>query len=656
VLNSGGPSAPAGTPPAVAVAVDSAFVGGPLPRRLSVSEPDPPPADYYPVADAEGQILAGGKYAKPFDHSVDQFPHGKFSESRRAPRTAGRTLAPDVWPLLSARRDVDATQEGRGFRLVHLQRLANPLMPWNNDAASPAFNPYLTIDALPVDLSVFNGVTARLAPRPTNPAWEQNAGRLRLVSRQRGRNDFLFGATRGYPLNVWKQEALEQTLPAAASLSRLGYPAVLGQIVAAPLIQSLGHLNDSYGPPRDGGSGSGAGDPCYPQPWLTWNNRPYVSPLELLLVPRTSSAQLLRPECFTIAAPDGRANPFAPTVSHPGRPFYDAATQPFMHLANFFESAGVGETPQFHRILEFLRVPSRFVGTDVELSPVAMQNGTNTHIFHPPFNRVSTYREPGRINLNTLFSPRVWQGLMNGFPDPTVSPENNPIAWGYAPAFGAGVMSSNNSNTLWAKFIWSRRGYENDARKQQDNYLYIDPDSPLPSRFANPFRSYAGAAFTHPSQSAAMQSEIDATLLRRDPAVPTRPLFQYDATITPQKSDGLPLSAIQHPENPDRNPYFRYAGLQRLSNLVTTRSNVYAVWLTVGYFEVFPNIDRAGKFVGPDALHPDGYQLGAELGIETGDIRRHRAFYLFDRSIPMGFVRGEDLNYEKGIVCGRFIE
>ncbi len=31
-----------------------------------------------------------------------------------------------------------------------------------------------------------------------------------------------------------------------------------------------------------------------PFPWLTWNNRPYASPTELLLVPRLSSSRLLR--------------------------------------------------------------------------------------------------------------------------------------------------------------------------------------------------------------------------------------------------------------------------------------------------------------------------------------------------------------------------
>ena len=36
----------------------------------------------------------------------------------------------------------------------------------------------------------------------------------------------------------------------------------------------------------------------------------------------------------------------------------------------------------------------------------------------------------------------------------------------------------------------------------------------------------------------------------------------------------------------DRNPYMTYQPMTRLGNLVTNRSNVFAVWITVGYFEV----------------------------------------------------------------------
>jgi hypothetical protein len=100
--------------------------------------------------------------------------------------------------------------------------------------------------------------------------------------------------------------------------------------------------------------------------------------------------------------------------------------------------------------------------------------------------------------------------------------------------------------------------------------------------------------------------------------------------------------------DPDRNPYFRYQPLTRLSNLLTTRSNVYAVWLTVGYFEVTPGAI--------DTAHPDGYRLGQEMGSDTGEIVRHRAFYIYDRSIPVGFEPGQDHNFQDGLLLRRFIE
>ena len=135
--------------------------------------------------------------------------------------------------------------------------------------------------------------------------------------------------------------------------------------------------------------------------------------------------------------------------------------------------------------------------------------------------------------------------------------------------------------------------------------------------------------------------EIEATLLRSDPDSPAKPLFQYNSAAA---------AGGAVPDDTDRNPFFRYQGLQRLGNLVTTRSNVYAIWITVGYFEVKPPDN-------PDPLaYPDGYELTTELGTDTGEIRRHRAFYMFDRSIPVGYIRGQDLNVEKAILVKRFIE
>lgn len=113
-----------------------------------------------------------------------------------------------------------------------------------------------------------------------------------------------------------------------------------------------------------------------------------------------------------------------------------------------------------------------------------------------------------------------------------------------------------------------------------------------------------------------------------------------------------------------RNPYFTFQGLENITGKLTTRSNVYAVWITVGYFEVTPwygintatgapNTSGTQVF---DNAHPDGFQLGQEVGADSGQIQRHRSFYIIDRSIPVGFQRGYDNNDNNAVILKRFIE
>ncbi len=198
----------------------------------------------------------------------------------------------------------------------------------------------------------------------------------------------------------------------------------------------------------------------------------------------------------------------------------------------------------------------------------------------------------------------------------------------------------------WTKSAGSRQG-EGAAPLLSSNAAY-------PTRFGRPFRSSAGGTLVPPLPSSVLQlpSQVEATLLRSDSptanAITMQPLFTFDDSTSGGYTDA---------NNPDRNPYFRYQALQRLGNLATTRSNVYAVWITVGYFEVTPASQLPGYNSSTAAqIYPDGYTLGRELGVDTGEIERHRAFYIFDRTIPVGFQRGQDLNVEKAILVGRFIE
>ena len=57
-----------------------------------------------------------------------------------------------------------------------------------------------------------------------------------------------------------------------------------------------------------------------------------------------------------------------------------------------------------------------------------------------------------------------------------------------------------------------------------------------------------------------------------------------------------------------------------------------------------------------DSAHPDGFQLGGEVGEDSGTVQRHRAFYMIDRSIPVAFEPGENHNVDRAVVLRRFIE
>jgi hypothetical protein len=580
-----------------------------------------------------------------------------------------------------------------GYRYIHLQRLADPTRAWNATT-----NPYRTIDVSAVDLNVLNGrdrsYTVHQAMEPhvdaTAVSFATVGGSIpALVSRQRGENA-------GTPAQLWLGHA-----PTGVPTTNLMPATPAAQCVATePLAHSLGWANEWYGDdtlnpdqvsgggfdvPRDSRGAPGtlhttsathssanANNHIFTPnvaPWITWLNRPFANPLELLQVPAVSSSRLM-------FAYENRT--FGSSYRQ-----YIAGREDFGHLLSFFSAVdapssgggatsevtaggkmsayfpGVGETgngllsiniqdvfaPHLYRLLEYVRIPSRFV--DSQGNPEELDSVNEPHLFHPPFNHISEYREPGKINLNTLV------GYTNA------GGTNISGVW-------QAIQSDHQQQRLgtYPTLIQSRRGYTNVVAGADqyglENTTY--PTVPLPTRFANPFRSFAGADL-FPNVTAGVdtfqdivQQGVNATLLRAfqgqtldDSGTTPYPLF------TPFDSSGQYAA-----DNTQKNPFFEYQSLQRLSSLATTHSNVYSLWVTVGYFEVekYDLFNPTHATLGPlhRQVYPDGYTLGQELGVDSGDVTRRRALYVIDRSIPVGFVPGEDLNTDKAVILRRFIE
>jgi hypothetical protein len=244
-------------------------------------------------------------------------------------------------------------------------------------------------------------------------------------------------------------------------------------------------------------------------------------------------------------------------------------------------------------VFDHLEVPSRFLGTESYVNPSTFSNDPHgmSFGFATPFDTISNYRYPGKININTVLDPKVWNGLM-----------------GY---YATDTAESPNFNR-----------WENSRDGSSGSFDY-----------ANPYR--AAYANNLVPNGVAVVDPVECGLFRKGGR---GPLFDYHPDETVPFADD------------NRAAYFKYDMRQRLGNLVTSRSSVFAIWITVGYFEV----DGQGKL----KVHPAGPNRGTgfESGSETGEITRHRGFFMLDRSIPVAFEPGKNHNVDRAVLIKRIIE
>lgn len=585
--------------PVTAVVIDRAVTdGGTTRRRLSISEP---------VVGYQASHYDPGDYWNPAGATREGEFRSATNEVYDQPFDARRE---DLVDQPGEQSSLMTTGIIYQYRTVFLQRLANPTKPWN--AIS---NPYRTVDQLSVDLNVFNGVV----DDDSDPALTSVSDPINFSTHERGWRETTgeFGKNPGAAIlrrTFWQSEPRRNKLGGAAQNKENP----IAHVFPYALSQSLGRLNSTYGAAAGGAyagfpntSPNEDGVKRHAFPWLTWNNRPFANAAELMLVPASSSSRLLHD--FTLADEDQNLYQQLP---------FGTTEPPFRHLLNFFNTVPAGATTGINLLFDFVDVPSRFAGTQRHFNPTAFRSnsaGSNTFAatLRPPFNTMSRFRDPGLVNINTITNYRVFNALIG---DP--SSASNTATWPYV----EGTMRVP--------------GYDPATPGSQ-----LDPE--YPTQFPAPFKSASSAVFAPTAGSIPLAMRpVDAGLLRSTPLqTGTTPLLEY--LTTEAYSDGT------------RNPYFRYKLMGKLDSMTTTRSSVFGVWITVGYFEVetAPFVDNNGDGVADyNPVYPDGYQLGQELGTDTGEIKRHRAFYMIDRSIPVAFEPGVNHNVDDAIILQRFIE
>jgi len=211
-------------------------------------------------------------------------------------------------------------------------------------------------------------------------------------------------------------------------------------------------------------------------------------------------------------------------------------------------SYGIPVTP-LDLLFDAVHVPTRFskihTTTTVDISA---NTGIDTNF--TTVNQLSSFREPGRVNLNTVMSDEVWNAVVLG------------------PLTGTTGTSGSTG---------------------------------LPTRTEAKFSGTAPAPAT---------SLVKMLSLMSTGSKPVNDKNQPDVLPT------------------DLNPLHSLYTATRLANTVTPRSNVFAVWITL----------RESVKNDPDS------------------VKYHRAFYIIDRSIPVGFEDGADYNVLNCVRLRRIIE
>jgi hypothetical protein len=491
-------------------------------------------------------------------------------------RTPDVMYTPTTWGAAST------TDERTTGLSVMLRRLANPYLPPQTNPTLPNYNPYVTADYL-TNVPIQNLSTPPVAPATyaTRVKRQPYAAFTSTVTPNTPPAQAVYSPVIDIPMNPGPPPA-----PATATNNNVTHTFGITQI--APLLPSTGYFD-----------------------WLVHLDRAPISPMELLHVsgyqPYMLTQQFVVPTPATVGGAITGDNNSSLNMFHHYVPWLDfqqtanPATGPAMTAPWWFDPnpqinatsgtlTAATQTHRLYRLFEFLESGDRAAGI---------------------WGRI-----PGKVNINTIWDVEILRALLDTNPTVGVNanPATLPLAGSTDPAdqIFANVMQLRSPTYYNTGNYNGSLGSVNMGNATDDRPFWplsvglFAPQTPAPPPITQQF-----------PMGLSVQTD---TLLRLGPTAaagtPQALLFQNpsDATTSP--------GAGNTPPTPNPNywhPYLQTQLLTKLYNNVTTRSNCYAVFLTVGFFQVTNT-----------ATSPP--TLGAEIGRSEGRQVRHRMFALVDRT------------------------
>ncbi len=571
-----------------------------------------------PPAASSNPPFPAANYQDPFVAATATTPLNGVPANTPVLRTNSMSVKITSWTAAST------TDERTTGLTVMLRRLANPYLPFQGNPGAPNYNPYVTVDYIQNVPIQNNKVQAGGLPNTAQPY------------QSRGKEQPFASLTipqtppQASPLQTWSP-VMDQLLTAN--------PPPASAIKNNNVANTFGYSNWPVPP-------SGHYD------WLVHLDRPPISPLELLHVSAFPPYLLTQffmtiknsPPTNTTPGSDNLANNTViiptSTGTNGAPPSAVNALNMFGHYAPWFDAPPPGITAAN---LYTMSTPWWF-NPNLSWTP----GGQNSHRLYRLFEYLECGdrafgvnglgRIPGKVNINTIWDAEILQALIDANQSMGILPSsaNTPLNTTLDPV--AQVFS--NMMLSRSPSYYNSGAYNNSVSIGPVNMGTAFDDRPFMPLSTGLNLNFAtgGGSLQFPG---GLSVSTDTILRTNNPSAkpssypggtsttPAPNLYLLFQNYNDAASGGPTTTSAVH-------PYLQTQMLNKLYNNITTRSNTFAVFLTVGFFQVLT--DATGNplpaFGQPPPPPGTPYvpQLGPEIGRSEGKQIRHRMFAILDRT------------------------